>query len=277
MRSRLVRIYKRVKKLAARKLTSAQNIFYRPHPHPIFIVGNEKSGTTIIAASLAKATQQTVTLDIEGLWDPVQTKLFRGEIALSKVIARNAKAFSRQIIKEPVLTFEIEQLKHLYPNAKYVLIVRDPRDNIRSILNRLDLPGNLAQLSPHHIRQLGELWVTWNTVLDNSWLGLKTESYIASMASRWSYIMNLYLHQPEKVAVVKYEDFLADKIGTIHELATQLDLAVKEDISTFVHRQFQPKGNREIGREEFFGKDNLAIINESCSKEMTMLGYKVNQ
>ena len=100
-------LFWRLKKVASRLLTTAQNRFYHPHPHPIFILGNEKSGTTIIAASLAKATQQTVTLDIEGLWDPVQTQLFTREIELSKVIARNARAFSNQIIKEPVLTVEV--------------------------------------------------------------------------------------------------------------------------------------------------------------------------
>ena len=41
------------------------SIFSRTNPKPLFILGNPKSGTTIIANLLSKATKQTLTSDIQ--------------------------------------------------------------------------------------------------------------------------------------------------------------------------------------------------------------------
>ncbi len=245
-----------------------------PHPRPLFVLGNEKSGTTVIAASLAKATGQKVTLDIKGVWDPVQTQLYRGEKTIEQVIKANKYAFSKKIIKEPVLTFEYKKLKKIYPDSDFVLIVRDPRDNIRSILNRLGLPGDLESLTLEHREAMGPLWTTWNTVLDTSWLGIKEEHYIAAMAKRWNFIIDLYTNNQEAIILFLYEDFMADKVGSIRKLARQLNLKLKHDIENFVDIQFQSKGNRTISPETFFGNKNLNLINSLCGERMKKLGYE---
>ena len=250
------------------------NFRFQPHPEPVFILGNEKSGTTIIAASLAKASNNQVTLDIPGTWDPIQTQLERGEISMRSVINNNRFAFSKKIIKEPVLTFNYYRLKAIYPKSKYVLIVRDPRDNIQSILNRLNLPGNLTQLEEERIKELGLLWKTWNTVIYNQWLGIMQTHYIASMAARWNHILNFYFDNEEDIILIRYEDFLEDKVGTINQLLRKLEFSAINDISRFVDIQFQSKGDKTIKREVFFQKENLAKINSICQNNMIRIGYE---
>ena len=43
------------------------SIFSKTNPKPLFILGNPKSGTTIIANLLSKATKQTLTSDIQSV------------------------------------------------------------------------------------------------------------------------------------------------------------------------------------------------------------------
>ncbi|RME38856.1 MAG: hypothetical protein D6788_06610, partial [Planctomycetota bacterium] len=116
--------------------------FARPHPAPVIVLGNQKSGTTVIAALLAESAGCAVTLDIFFRFRrPVLARLLTGRDSLDRFIRRHPYWFSHPIIKEPSLTFFHDDLRRLFPSARFVFIVRDPRDNIRSILNRLRLPG----------------------------------------------------------------------------------------------------------------------------------------
>lgn len=113
---------------------------------PVFVLGNQKSGTTVIAASLAHCADVSVTLDIRDLTADRLADLYDGSVSPSRFVDRYRRAFCREVIKELGLTFAYETLREHFLEATFVLIVRDPRDNIRSVLNRLDLPGDAFSL-----------------------------------------------------------------------------------------------------------------------------------
>lgn len=126
--------------------------------NPVLILGNQKSGTTAVAALLAKCAGVSVTLDISAVREPVISRLLRGQTPLRLVIHRNRLDFSRCIIKEPFLTFSFDQVLECFQPKSNVFVMWDPRDNVRSVLIGLQLPGDLEDLSPDQISMLPPTW-----------------------------------------------------------------------------------------------------------------------
>ncbi|MFC1806943.1 sulfotransferase [Candidatus Omnitrophota bacterium] len=242
---------------------------------PIFIIGNQKSGTTAIAALLAKMTDLSVTLDlVEEIRVPKFNYVYKKELPFSYLIRRNKIDFSRDIIKEPNLTFFYEQLSSYFKQAKFIFIVRDPRDNIRSMLNRWNIPGNLEGIEAGHLAKISPARML---VLDNRWLGVDGGNYIEVLAKRWNFFADIFLNHAEETVLVRYEDFVKDKIGTIENLTQQLGLKKTNDISEKVDFPFQPPGDRTISWQDFYGEKNLKRIEQICKEKMLAFGYSTNE
>jgi len=238
---------------------------------PIIVLGNQKSGTTVIAALLAQYGGLSVTLDIRGIYEPAQTKLHKGDLTFAEFVRRNKHEFSRDIIKEPCLTFLYPSIVDEFPEAKFVMVIRDPRDNIRSILNRLQIPGDLGNLDSHY---LDAIRPEWRLTLDGRWLGLTGSNYIEMLAARWNLAADIYRQNSDDgILLIRYEDFVADKIGVIASLAHKLRLSQKNDIAEKVDIQYQPRGNRNISWEDFFGAENLYRIERICANNMRIFNY----
>ncbi|GLR63062.1 sulfotransferase [Marinospirillum insulare] len=179
--------------------------------------------------------------------------------------------FCNDIVKEPGLTFEYYDLKRCFPNAKFVIIVREPKDNIRSILDRLKIPGNLENLIVNDWPELKKS-PAWQINLDSCWLDYCSKSYIDSLAYRWKLSSDTYLKNKNDFILFKYEDFLANKKDSIEKLSYKLSLPVKNDITSYVDKQYQPKGNKINNYKKFYG-DNLKYIEEHCIENSKKLGY----
>jgi hypothetical protein len=246
-------------------------MFAKVNPRPVILLGNQKSGTTAIAALLAEMTGLSATLDLEKeMKAPVIDRVKTGGLSMSEFVRRNKLDFSREIIKEPSLSPYYHELAAEFPRARFVMVIRDPRDNIRSILNRLKIPGSLSDLPPNDRARLSR---AWELILDGRWLGLDGGNYIEMLAQRWSYIADLYLANPDRMILVRYEDFSRDKIGKLLELASVLGLEQRNDVSSRVDVQFQPAGDRNVRWKDFFGAENLAAIERICGGGMSRLGY----
>jgi len=261
------RMYKNLK-LVQRILSS----FYQVNSNPLFILGNPKSGTTIIAKLLSKATKKSLTSDIRSItkYSPllIEFKL----ISFKGFIQQHNYEFSKDIIKEPSLSFFTDDLIELYPNSKFIWIARNPFQNIRSILNRLKIPGNLKDIDFENYIELQKN-PAWKLNLQSKMFGYKSHNYIEALAYRWNHAFNIYLKNKEKIILVKYEDFLIDKSAFIEKIALQIGLTIKQDISKYVDIQYQPKGNTNVNLKDFFGDKNYSIIEKICQENMTRLGY----
>lgn len=238
--------------------------------NPVLVLGNQKSGTTVIAAALAHCANLTVTLDIRDLDASLLAGLYDGSVSTSRFVNRYRRSFSRTVIKEPGLTFAYEKLQRDFPNATFVLIVRDPRDNIRSVLDRLDLPGNASSLPPGTLNNLNPIW---RQVLENRVLGIEADHYVEALAHRWNRATNVYLQHPDRIHLVRYEEFCRNEATYIQSLARRLDLPVNQSPTSIVETQHQPAGNRNVSWKDFFGPRNLSRIERICSENMTTLGY----
>ena len=251
-----------------RYLSYLYSFVQTPNRNAIFVLGNQKSGTSVIAALLSFYGGVDVTLDIVHITSRELEKLVNKKLSMRKFIKRHSWEFSRRIIKEPWLTLFYDELREIYPKNKFVFIIRDPRDNIRSILNRLSIPGNLKNL-PQQIK-IPPLWLK---ILDNRWLGIPYEHYIESLAARWVKFADIYLNNSTDFELVRYEDFLTNKVDCIERLALNLGIEKKGEIVDKLNIQFQPKGDKNVSWIDFFGEENLKKIDKICYNQMVKFNY----
>ena len=86
------------------------SLFSKSNPEPLFILGNPKSGTTIIATLLSKATKQTLTSDIKSITKYAPLLLDFKLLDFKDFTRQHRYEFSKDIIKEPFLSFYTSDL-----------------------------------------------------------------------------------------------------------------------------------------------------------------------
>ncbi|UCG53468.1 MAG: sulfotransferase [Candidatus Latescibacterota bacterium] len=261
------------RKMAVNLMADIKSLTASVHPSPLFVLGNQKSGTTAVAALLAEMSGLSVTLDLKKEWyHPVIDRIKTADLSMADFVRRNKADFSRDIIKEPSLSVFYPELAAHFPYAKFAMVIRDPRDNIRSILNRLKIPGTVDDLRDEHETEITR---AWELIINGRWLGLDGSNHIEMLAQRWNYITDSYLDNAQSILLLRYETFLNDKVGEMTRLAQSLGLAPKYDISHRVDFQFQPAGDRNVRWRDFFGPTNLARIERVCGEQMAKLGYEI--
>lgn len=243
----------------------------RGNTEPIIVLGNQKSGTTVVAALLGAAADLQATLDLQSeVARPTLHRVRLGELSFEEVVASCGPDFAAPLIKEPNLTFYVDELDRFFDAPRYVFVVRDPRDNVRSILDRLSISGKARALSD---AAWAEMPPGWRWILDNAWQGIPAEDHVESLARRWVRAADVYFDNRDRMRLVRYEDFLADKTGTITRLAEDLGVSAGRPIDHLVDVQYQPKGDRDVSWDEFFGPGNRERIERICRARMRDLGY----
>lgn len=244
---------------------------YKIHPKPIFVLGNQKSGTSAIASLLGKASGLDYTIDLGGFTSSVIESIYQNDFSLKYAAEKYAKIeFSRPIIKEPNLTFLFNKLISEFSNSKFVFIVREPASNIRSILNRLGIPGHLKQITPIDYPEINPIW---EKILYNDWVGKSSKFHLSTLAQRWNEAAEIYFNNQEKFELIRFEDFKKDKISQIYNLASRIDIPIRNDIKKYVNRQYQIKGNNSLSLKDFFGEENLREIRQICKDAMIKFNY----
>ena len=244
----------------------------RVNPRPVIVLGNQKAGTSAIAGLLGAAAGASVTLDLrnEQTAHPLFIRCRLGDLPFAELVRRNKLDFSRDIVKEPNLSLLYDQVVEYFPDAPVILIVRDPRDNIRALLNWMRLPGSLGSVGD---ADLAHLTTVQRSVLRSEWLGAAPRNYVESLAHRWNLIADIILRHPARVTLIRYEDFCADKTGAIGRTAAAVGLRASKDIHDQLDRQFQPRGDRSVSWTGFF-EENLDRIMALCGGRMDRLGYE---
>jgi hypothetical protein len=234
----------------------------------VIVLGNQKSGTSAIASLLADLCGLTKTIDIPALWGERAFAVMSGERTLAQAIEEDPRPFRSELIKEPSMTFFADQVVEAFPTARLVFVVRDPRDNARSLLNRRGLPGDLEQLTDELRASLGK-----RVTVDPRVWGGEGENYVGVLAHRWNLAVDNYSAHAARTRLAKYEDFVDDKLGFLRSLAADLDLEPVADVSGKLDRQYQPAGDRGVTWSDFFGASNLERIERICGERMARLGY----
>jgi glycosyltransferase involved in cell wall biosynthesis/2-polyprenyl-3-methyl-5-hydroxy-6-metoxy-1,4-benzoquinol methylase len=248
------------------------------HPAPVLVLGNQKSGTTAIAALLARAADKTYSYDVFNRLGAERSleRLIAGETEVRDFVAAHPHDFATDVIKAPPFGLIYDGLREVFPDGRFIFIVRDPRENIRSILDRLGLPGDLPALGPKEQEAWADL-PGWRLIMEGRTPPTAGANYIETLASRWNRFADVYLRNPDRLECVRYEDFCADKTGTVTDLARRLGWEVVRDVSGEVNRQYQRAGqNRGTPWRDFFGHENLERIERTCGERMQAFGYPLD-
>lgn len=245
----------------------------QPYPSPIFILGNQKSGTSVIAGLLGEVSGKRTSIDLfySGFKFSLFLKWKNKKISTDEFINENKLDFSSEIIKEPHFSVFYKELKEKFPESIFIMILRNPFENIRSILDRLGVEGTKRSLKKEDKKKF---FHSWSLLLNNNWIGGAKNQYIEALAERWNLITNSYIENENNIILIKYEDFLCNKKEVIHNLSKKLNLKITSDISHLLNKQFQPKGkekNRNV--KYFFGTQNYNRIKHICKENMNKLGY----
>ena len=249
---------------------SVRTAVSRVHPNPLFIFGNQKSGTSAIAALIGASTDLEVLVDLpREVMAPTVPEVHAGRRTLDWFIRRNRLGFSHPVIKEPALTFLAGMILEHWQDSPSIFVMRHPYENIRSILDRLRISGDLS-VPP--AESLDEANPAWKTVLDNRWLGVESQHYIEQLAWRWVLAARVYLDLRDRMVLARYEDFERDKVGVIKDLVRQVGFEPLSSIEHLVDHQFQPAGVRGRTPAEVFG-GNLALIDDICWPLAGEFGY----
>lgn len=191
----------------------------------IFIAGSFRSGTTLMRAiidvhpSVSCGPETKVIPAIMGFItqyqkEPYAVKLVRNKIMKNNTIdsatglfiyhimANHVRKSERLCDKDPYASIYIEYLHKIFPNAKFVYMVRDGRGAVVSLMNRLKI----------------------NVTFENFLKELKTwNDYNLNVSTQCNSIGPKYCKR------VKYEDLVLQPNSTIREITEFLDLSWTDD------------------------------------------------
>ncbi len=222
----------------------------KPNKDALWIFGMQKSGTSAIAGLLAHRANKSVTIDTPFLWEPYYSQIKNGKLTIKEHVNKHAYPFSKDIIKEPAASVIIRYIEKYFNLSKYLFIYREPHDVIRSVLNRLDLPGNEKNVNFHDID------TNWQIHFKNH-----GKNYINDLIELWIkvYSQRQYINNPNCI-LVSYKEFKKNKQKFIDDLCEKLNYKPVKDITHLLDHSFQPKGNSNVDLKSFFGEENYNII-----------------
>lgn len=246
------------------------------------VFGAPKSGTSVVAQLLSIGSGGSATIDIPTLWRTPVQEVRNGNTSAAQLIGHHRAYFSRDVIKEPGLTSIMDLIVSEMGVRKVVFVVRDPLTNIRSLLQRRGIPGDLDVLSQDQMKRLvGGSWhwtYDWpyrNTKASADWFGGR--HYVEALAAQWQSGVDAWVRTRQmdvEPFVLRYEDFLVDKMTAIESIMDQFGLAMRHDISEHLDKQFQPKGDHTVSVESFFGPRNMEHILRETEQGVSLFGYQ---
>ena len=268
-------------KLIYDRLFRLQTPFLTQNSDAVWVFGNPKSGTSVIAELLAIGGGWSATVDIPTLWRTPVSDVRKGLSSAQALVEHHQAYFSRDLIKEPGLTVIMDRLVEELELQKVVFVVRDPRTNIRSLLQRRGVPGNMETLTPElRLRLCKSNWhwtYDWpyrNERKEPHWL--RDRQYIDGLAAQWQSgvdALECVREMGVEPLVIRYEDFLLDKESTITEALEKMGSSARVDFGPYMDVQFQPKGDHSMPLDVFFGEANLERIERATKKGVGLFNY----
>lgn len=232
---------------------------------PIFILGTQRSGTTLISRILSSHKNLYIQneLPMQGLFEYPFDKATLVARFTRKIFEIHGVELSDEPgkspiwgLKEPLLTYQLPALMECFPNSKYILIVRDGRGVV-------------------------------NSYMDNRW-GLGTNVYTG--AERWKKEVNLQVDFMQKInhgLTIKYEDLVTDMQSTIRNICEFLEVEFDEQMVNYYQKGASYAKNREnintykapdasITQKwrEVLSTRQIGVIEQIAEKELKSFDYE---
>ncbi len=279
---------------------------------PIIILGNTRSGTTIVQKVMATHPEIVQWYEPRTLWlyaDPGRSHdEFDESDATDSVKQYIRKQFlnfqkrhGNQVVfeKTPANILKIPYVRAIFPEATYLFIVRNPFSFISSVelkwQRTLTTTGIRRRLQSTPVTQLhyyaGRLirqyvdkrvlgrkyQVLWGPRYKGMEQDLKTHDLLTVIARQWSVCSrkaerDLTLFEPGRVLRLRYENFVTDPISDLERICAHCGLALTDSMVRAAN-EWVKSDRREKWRR--FDPRDLARILPEISDEMARHGYEV--
>lgn len=239
---------------------------------PIFIIGQSRSGTTFLGSCISKVKE--ISYHVEPLFSQIICRDLqlgcigerdakqRFEVSFKSLMRSRLESNLRYAEKTPMLSSIMEELSKFFPEAQFINIVRDPRDQVASWRTR----PNLRRDNPP---------LNWN--FDGGWKWSEL-SPVQRAAMLWVQETNRTINVgrglgPRRNMEFRYEDF----VGEPELIGKQvLDFLGVDDLvsrSAFLRKALSAKSDA-IGRwKKDLDEDEVRHICEIAGSLMREFRY----
>ena len=237
---------------AARRITNVPGLFLGPGlVRPVFIIGAPRSGTSLLYAILRRSsTLRHWPGESHEIWEADYHPSVRGwgsnaldasdyEPTAASRIRRSFFLVTgrkhRLIDKTPRNALRVEFVNMLFPEAQFIYLQRDGRENINSLINAWRTPRyrTYELPEPHAIPGVDPKW--WKFVLYPGWRDDREGPLEVVCARQWiasnvHAARDLQMVDPHRRTVLRYEDLVDDPVTEVGRILDFLGLDYEDDV-----------------------------------------------
>jgi sulfotransferase family protein len=279
---------------------------------PIILFGNFRSGTTMLHKLISLHPDVVPLYEPVSLWlsaDPKRSHdEFEEKDATDKVkryIRNKFLSYQQQhgnriiVEKTPHNILRIPYVRAIFPEARFLYIVRNPLSFVSSVELKWQKPASrkrivkrlkftpVAQVHHYLKRFLSQLWN--NRIMRRKYLSiwgprykgiqedLKTEDLMVVIARQWSRSSSkaerdLALFEDSQVLRLRYEDFVQHPVSDMERICAHCSLQMTSDMANTVKEMVKTDRNLKWQR---FETPVLAQIIPELYDEMERHGYEI--
>ena len=279
---------------------------------PIILFGNFRSGTTMLHKLISLHPDVVPLYEPVGLWLSADPKRSHDEFeendATDKVkryIRNKFLSYQQQhgnriiVEKTPHNILRIPYVRAIFPEARFLYIVRNPLSFVSSVELKWQKPASrkrivkrlkftpVAQVHHYLKRFLNQLWN--NRIMRRKYLSiwgpryqgiqedLKREDLMVVIARQWSRSSSkaerdLALFEDGQVLRLRYEDFVQNPVSDMKRICDHCGLQMTSDMANTVKQMVKTDRNLKWQR---FESHVLAQIIPELYDEMERHGYEI--
>ncbi len=167
---------------------------------------------------------------------------------------------SRFISKCPRNGMRMEFLREIFPDARFIHLIRDGRAVSRSVLEQREGSGD--RMKWWDVRPIG--WRQW-----------ENEPPVASVAHQWRSVVQ-FVHDvgqtmpSDQYMEIRYEDFTRDPVNLLGRVCSFMDVAWSDEAIRAASRSIESRNDKW---EKSFSTDDVAVMNRIMGDALKTYGY----
>lgn len=268
---------------------------------PIFIIGAPRSGTSLLYSILRTSSKlahwpgeahEVWEADYHPALRGWESNVLRADDVEPIPAARIQREFflvtgkgKRLIDKTPRNAGRVGFINALFPDARFVFLQRDGRDNVNSLINAWRTPRYRTYAIPdgHSIPGVDPKW--WKFVLYPGWREDASGPLEVVCAKQWAISNDLASDaarkiEPERWILIRYEDLVANPEDQIGRLMSLLELPYEDAVgakasstrTTAINTVTPP----EMGKWRRENPQEIKAIFGLIAPTMSALGYALD-
>lgn len=167
---------------------------------------------------------------------------------------------SRFISKCPRNGMRMEFLREIFPDARFIHLIRDGRAVSRSVLEQRERSGDMMK---------------WWDVRPIGWRQWEKEPPVASVAHQWRSVVQ-FVHDvgqtmpTDQYMEIRYEDFTRDPVKLLGRVCSFMGVAWSDEAIRAASRSIESRNDKW---EKSFSVDDVTVMNQIMGDGLKAYGY----